>query len=235
MSMEPPPPPPPSAPPPPPSGPSPAPGAFNIGDAISYGWGAYWKNVGPMVVIAIVVFAIQAIFSVLAASMDGAVGQFAIRFIGTLVSLLITLGWLRVALEITNGVKPEVGDVFKASGYGTFIIASILFYIGFVIGLILLIIPGIIFAVVFGFYGFVIAQRPQGTGVMEALQASADLTRGHRWQLFGLGIVLLLINIVGLLACLVGVIFTWGITLIAWAYTYRTLHGEAVEYAAWGL
>jgi uncharacterized membrane protein len=206
-----------------------------MGDAISYGWGAYWKNVGPMVVIAIVVFAIQAVFGLLAQSMDGVGGQFVIRFIGSLVSLLITLGWLRVSLEITNGVSPELGDVFKASGYGTFIIASILFYIGLVIGLILLIVPGIIFAVVFGFYGFVIAQRPEGTGVMESLQASADITRGHRWQLFGLAIVLLLINIVGLLLCFVGVIFTSGITLIAWAYTYRTLKGEAVEYAAWGL
>ena len=234
MSMEP---PPPSSPPPPPptGGPTPSPEAFSVGDAISYGWGAYWKNVGPMVVIAIVVFVIQAIFSGLAQSVDGAGLKFVIQFIGTLVSLLITLGWLRVALEITNGVSPEIGDVFKASGYGTFILASILFYIGLVIGLILLIIPGIIFAVVFGFYGFVIAERPEGTGVIEALQASADLTRGHRWQLFGLGILLLLINIVGLLACLIGVIFTWGITLIAWAYAYRTLRGERVEYAAWGL
>ena len=173
MSMEPPPPPPaPPPPPPPPAGGSAkSPGAFSAGDAISYGWGAYWKNVGPMVVIAIVVFVIQVVFSVLARAAGGGGGQFVIQFIGTLVSLLITLGWLRVALEITNGVSPEIGDVFKASGYGTFILASILFYIGLVIGLILLIIPGIIFAVVFGFYGFVIAERPEGTGVIEALQA----------------------------------------------------------------
>jgi hypothetical protein len=50
-----------------------------------------------------------------------------------------------------------------------------------------------------------------------------------------MAIVLLLVNIVGLLACLVGVIFTLGITLIAWAYTYRRLSNEPIEYAAWGL
>ena len=61
--------------------------------------------------------------------------------------------------------------------------------------------PGIIFAFVFGFYGFVIAERGDGVGVIESLKRSADLTRGHRWQLFGLGIVLFLINLVGALLC----------------------------------
>ena len=55
--------------------------------------------------------------------------------------------------------------------------------------------PGIIFAVAFGFYGFVIAERGEGVGVIDSLKESADLTRGNRWQLFGLGIVLLLINL----------------------------------------
>ena len=65
------------------------------------------------------------------------------------------------------------------------------------LGLILLIVPGIIFAVVFGFYGFVIAERGDGVGITESLQRSADLTRGHRWQLFGLSLLILLINIGG--------------------------------------
>ena len=36
---------------------------MNIGDAVSYGWNAYWKNVGPMVVIALVIFGINIVFS----------------------------------------------------------------------------------------------------------------------------------------------------------------------------
>ena len=56
MTMEPPPPPPP---PPSPSG-RPAGGEpVNIGEAVNYGWNAYWKNVGPMVVIALVIFGDQ--------------------------------------------------------------------------------------------------------------------------------------------------------------------------------
>ncbi len=128
-------------------------------------------------------------------------------------------------------MKPELGDVFRAQGYGPFIGATILFYIGAVIGFLLLIVPGIIFVATFGFYGFVIAERGDDVGVIESLQRSGNITRGHRWSLFGMAIVLFLVNIVGLLACGVGVIFTAGITLIAWSYLYRSLSGEPVT--AW--
>jgi uncharacterized membrane protein len=226
MAMEPPPPPPPS--PTPPSG---AGAPINIGDAVGYGWNAYWKNVGTLVVIAIVVIAINVVVGLIAQATDSIALQIIIQFIGFLLSMLISLGWIRVSLEVTRGVKPEVGDLFKFDGYGPYLLASILFAIGFYVGLILCIVPGIIFAVAFGFYGFVIAERGEGVGVIDSLKESADLTRGNRWQLFGLGIVLLLINLVGAILCGIGLIFTLGITIIAWAYVYRTLRGETV--AAW--
>jgi uncharacterized membrane protein len=227
MSMEPPPPPPP----PPSPGGAPAPGSISVGDAVSYGWNAYWKNVGPLVVIAIVVIAINVVVSLIAQATDSIVFQIIIQFIGFLVSMLLALGWIRVSLDVTRGTKPEVGDLFKFDGYGPYIGASILFALGFYVGLILCIVPGIIFAVAFGFYGFVIAERGEGVGVIDSLKESADLTRGNRWQLFGLGIVLLLINLVGAILCGVGLIFTLGITIIAWSYVYRTLRGETS--AAW--
>ena len=228
MSMEPPPPPPP---PPPSPGGAPSPGSISVGDAVSYGWNAYWKNVGPMVVIAIVVIAINIVVGLIAQATDSIVFQIIIQFIGFLVSMLLALGWIRVSLDVTRGAKPEVGDLFKFDGYGPYIGASILFGLGFYIGLILCIVPGIIFAVAFGFYGFVIAERGEGMGVIDSLKESADLTRGNRWQLFGLGLVLLLINLVGVILCGVGLIFTLGITIIAWSYVYRTLRGETS--AAW--
>jgi uncharacterized membrane protein len=236
MTMEPPPPPPP--PPPPadrpyggPAGPAPV----NVGESVSYGWAAYWKNVGPMLVIAVVIFAIEIVFGLIANATNSVALQILIQLLGWLAGVLLALGWFRVALEITSGRRPEVGDVFRAEGYGPYIVASIVFTIGFWIGLALCIIPGIIFAVVFGFYGFVAAERGNAVQPMETLQRAAEITRGHRWQLFGLAIVLTLINFVGVLLCAVGLLFTSGITIIAWAYTYRRLSGEPVEYAAWGL
>lgn len=225
MSMEPPPPPPPSG---GGFGSQPAPGSISVGDAVGYGWNTYWKNVGPLVLIALVVILINIVVGVLASATGSIAGQVIVQFIGIFVSMLISLGWIRVSLEVTRGVKPEVGDLFKFDGYGPYILASLLFGLGVYVGLILCIVPGVIFGVAFGFYGFVIVERGASIGVVDSLKASADLTRGHRWQLFGLGLVLVLINIVGALACGVGLIFTLGITILTWAYVYRMLNGESV-------
>jgi len=230
MTMEPP--PPPASPPPPP--PASGPRELRVGDAVMYGWNVYWKHLGSLVVIAIVIFAIEIGVSVVGGAIGGGAGiQALVQIVGALIGLLLTLGWMRVSIDITRGQRPEVADLFKAQGFGPFVLASILFYIGFVVGLILLVVPGIIFAVVYGFYGFVIAERGDGVGVGEALKRSAEITRGHRWQLIGLAIVLFLINVVGFLACGIGLLFTWGISILAWAYAYRTLSGETVERNSW--
>jgi uncharacterized membrane protein len=204
--------------------------SFSIGDAVAYGWSAYWRNLASLVLIGIVIIAVNIVFSAAATWVDSIVPQLLIQFVGFLVSMLLALGWIRVSLEVTRGVRPTIGELFRFDGYGPYIGASIAFAIGFYVGLILFVVPGVIFAVVDGFHGFVIAERP-GVGVLDSLKESADLTRGHRWQLLGLGIVLLLINFVGVILFVVGLVFTLGIAVIAWAYTYRVLRGEDV--AVW--
>jgi hypothetical protein len=231
MSMEPPPPPPSSG--PSSSGPSGQP--VSIGDAVSYGWGAYWKNVGPMVVIVLVIAVIEVAFGLLGNAFDSVAAQIVFGLLGWLLGLFLGLGLFRIALEVTRGRTPALSEVFRTEGYGPYIVASILFGLGFYIGLILCIIPGIIFAVVFGFYGFVAAEQGDAAVATDTLRRAAQITEGQRWQLFGLAIVLFLINLVGALLCGIGLLFTVGITIIAWAYTYRRLSGETVEYAAWGL
>jgi uncharacterized membrane protein len=207
----------------------------NIGDAIGYGWAAYWKNVGPMLVIVLIIAAVHVAFGVVGDEVDSLAGRILLQLAAWLIGLFLALGLFRVALEITRGVQPEIGDLFKSEGYAPYIVASILFGIGFFVGLLLFVIPGIIFAVVFGFYGFVAAERGNDVLALETLQRAAEISRGNRWQLFGLAIVLFLINVLGALLFVVGLLFTAGITIIAWAYTYRRLSGETVNYAAWGL
>src|SRR5680860_224980 len=182
MSQTPPPPPPPAAPPPPPAGPSPG-GAsnapFSVGDAVGYGWNAYWKNVGPMILIVLAIWAVNLVFSLISLPFDNQFVRFFISLVGT------------------------------------------------VIGFVLCIIPGIIFLTFFGFYGFVIVDQDEKSPIA-ALTRSKDLVSGHFGAVLGLAVVLLLINIVGALLCGVGLLFTIGITAIAWAYAYRALRGQSV-------
>jgi uncharacterized membrane protein len=201
---------------------------LSIGDAISYGWRGFWKNIAPLIVGTIALVVVHVVFGILSVIFDSVVLQIIIRLIGYVVSLLVVLGLLRMALQVTAGESPDTNNLTNTNAWGTYIGASIIFAIVSSIGFALCIIPGIIVYVFWGFYGFVIADRGEGVGVGEAFSRSVEITAGNRWQLFGLGILLVLINFVGALLCGVGLLFTYGITAVTGAYAYRTLSGQPV-------
>jgi len=223
-----PPPPPPGTPPPPPPTGGPGGGtSFNVGDAVSYGWNAFWKNVGPMLLITLVIVAVQFLISIVGSGTDSAIGRVVIQLISFVVGIILAMGLIRASLAVCEGRKPAVSMLMETDGFFNYLVAAILFGIAVFVGLVLCIIPGIIVAVVFMFFGYGIVQQPELGGV-DSLKRSAEITKGYRWQLFGLALLLLLINLVGLLACGVGILFTYGISAIAIAYAYKTLSGQAV-------
>ena len=72
-------------------------GQLLVGEAVGYGWDVYWKNVGTLIVIAIVVIAIEIVFAVIANEIGNVAAQIVVQFIGWLVGMLVSLGWLRVS------------------------------------------------------------------------------------------------------------------------------------------
>lgn len=102
---------------------------------------------------------------------------------------------------------------------------SILSMVGFVLGLFLLIVPGIILMVRWSASsGFLIGAR---TGVADALSQSWDATRGHSWPIFGAGFVLILSIII--IAAVFGGIA--GLTQIQWLIAVVSSIAEAASNA----
>ncbi|MBP7741516.1 MAG: DUF975 family protein [Candidatus Pacebacteria bacterium] len=93
-----------------------------------------------------------------------------------------------------------------------------------ILGLILFIVPGIIIAIAFSFSGILVVE--EGMGPIAALKESARLTRGHRMQLFKLGLASAGINILGALALLVGLFVTVPATTLAFVHAYRAITGK---------
>jgi len=56
---------------------------------------------------------------------------------------------------------------------------------------------------------------------------SNRITRGHKWQLFGFVLLLLLINLLGLLALVVGILVSIPVSTLAFMHAYRVLGGKA--------
>ncbi len=201
--------------------------AFSVGDAVGYGWTAYWKNIGPLLLITLVIFAAQFIIGLI----GQATGNFFVSLIFSIaafvVSMILTMGLIRAALAVVRGETPEVNMLFETEGLGSFIVAAILFGIMLWVGLLLCIIPGIFVAIIFMFYGFIIVENPS-ISPTDALKKSQEMTSGRLGELFVFGLALFGINLVGAILCGIGLLFTYGITAIAVAYAYRTLRGEPV-------
>ncbi len=197
---------------------------FTISEAVTYSWNACLRNGGPYLLVSLVVFAGNTAVVVLAAANSTAGFQLAFELFGALIDVLLLLGLIRAALAVVDGVTPRLGVVFRPDGYGPYLVASVFFLVGTYLGFILLIVPGLVFAVIFEFYGYVIAEHPDITAT-GALRRSAEITRGSRLRLLGLAAVLVCLNLAGAL-CVVGLIITYAISALALAYVYRALTNE---------
>jgi uncharacterized membrane protein len=199
---------------------------FTISEAVTYSWNACLRNAGSYLLVSLVVFVGNTVVVLLAAANNTAGFQLAFELLGALIDLLLLLGLIRASLDVVDGVTPRLGMVFRPDGYGPYLVASIFFLVGTYLGFILLIVPGVVFAVMFQFYGYVVAEHPD-IRATAALRRSAEITRGARLRLIGLAAVLICLNLAGAL-CVVGLIVTYGITALALAYTYRVLSDRPV-------
>jgi uncharacterized membrane protein len=177
--------------------------------------------------VSLIVLAGNALAVLLSAANSSPAMSYAFSLLGILVDVLLVFGLIRAALEVVEGRIPSLADVFRPDGYGPFLVASVLFLIGLYLGLLVLVVPGLIFGVVFQFYEFVVAEHPDVPATV-ALRRSAQITRSARVRLFGLAVVLLLLNLAGFMVCVVGLVVTYAISAVALAYVYRLLSGQPI-------
>ena len=131
-------------------------------------------------------------------------------------------GVIKIMLAVTDGKETRFGDLFSCGDvFIPYFLGAILNGLLIMLGIMLLVVPGLIAMVMFLFYGLFIIDKK--VGPVEALKASAALTKGVRWKLFGFTLVLALINIVGALLFLVGLLVSIPVSWIALAYVYRKL------------
>ncbi len=135
--------------------------------------------------------------------------------------MVINIGLITISVRFVEGKTNTFKDLFSHIPFIAYLLGSIVY--GFIVlgGMILLIIPGIIWGIKYGFYPYLIVDRR--LGVFDALKKSAEITKGEKWNLFIFGILLGVINLAGFLFFFVGLFVTIPITMLAMAYVYRKL------------
>ncbi|MBF0489807.1 MAG: hypothetical protein HQL15_04225 [Candidatus Omnitrophica bacterium] len=138
------------------------------------------------------------------------------------VSMLMGIGFLKAYLKIARDEEPEIAELFSNWRILIPYLLGALCY-GLVImgGFILLIIPGLIFMLMFQFCFYLIIDK--GLGPIKALKRSREITKGSKGRLAVLGMLLMLLNIGGLLCLVIGLFFTISISSIAMACVYDRL------------
>jgi uncharacterized membrane protein len=125
--------------------------------------------------------------------------------------------------------RPNVADVFAGfkKGYLNIVLANLLVFAICGIGLLLLIVPGIIFACRLSFVPYLVMDK--GLEPVAAIEKSWFMTRGHGWRIFGMYLLSILMFLVGLLLVLVGGLFAllWIGTAFASLYHAVDLEDQA--------
>lgn len=149
---------------------------------------------------------------------------FVVTILVWIFDVIISMGIIKITLAILDKKNPRVLDVFYTKPIINYIIVSIIRSLIVLVGFIFFIIPGIIFAIKLQFAEYLVVDKD--SDIMDSLRTSWEMTKGVKWNLFVLGILFGLINLVGLLCLLVGLFFTVPLSLMAQAYVYRKLYSQ---------
>jgi hypothetical protein len=202
---------------PPPGYGAPAPaggGNLDIGAAISYGFNKFIANIGPLLILLLIIIGVQVVFSFVAFGIDSFFVRSLVYAIGYVISLTISMGLIRAALAIVEGRPIDPAQLFNTDRLGDYFIASLIVGLCYIIPCV-----GLVAGFFFFFYGyFVIDQNMSGT---DALGASFNMVKDNVGTLIAFLIVTILI---ALCTCGLG----WPVAWIAGAYAYKTLNGQPV-------
>lgn len=197
---------------------------FSKSEAIKFGWNTTKANL-PFL---IKVFLIMWLFYIL----NWILSKFTPRsdvIINLLISLtfwivqtIIGLGIIKISLEFADKQKAKLSDLYTQ--YPLFLkyfLGELLSLMIVFFGILLLIIPGIIFAIKLKFVGYLIIDK--SVDPVTAIKQSWNITKGQFWNLFLLTLLQLGISILGTLALFIGLLWAFPTNSLTTAYVYRKL------------
>jgi len=197
---------------------------FSKKEAIKFGFEVAKKNILFFVKVFIIVVLFSGFSSslrIIAAPQRQPFLYIILYLIIFVINLVIGIGLIKITLEFVDGKKPKLSQLFYYKPIVRYILASLINGIIVFVGLLLLIIPGIILAVRLQYATYLIIDK--NLGPIEAIKTSWRITRGNTWNLFFFGIILGLINILGILCLLVGLFITVPLGMVATTFVYRKL------------
>ena len=184
-------------------------GSFSIGDSLSQGFAFFKANAGASILFVII------------SGVIGATG------VGALLIPLIGINFMAGVKKYRNNATPfDVGQLFDFSHAVDKIVGPLVVGILIMIGMLFLIVPGIILALMWAFLYCVLADRP-GTSFTEAMKFSAAVTKGNSLSIFLFMIVCSLLAFVSALPLGLGLLVAIPMIQAAMYCAYESCKGNS--------
>ena len=226
---------------------------LDITGCIGRGFELTKRHFGTLLVIGIIMFAISAGASLIMGLIDSAAGwgqsspetitgdpdmdeiiagisdqgSLLNRLVCGLVDAFLGLGITRIALNIVSGQAYSIAMLFSQGGKTIRVfIAKFLYGLMVGFGFLLLIVPGIYFAIRYSQYENAIVDKDMG--IFDAFSYSSKITQENKMSLLGFYILGFLIIVAGAIALLVGLLFAIPLYILSTIVVYRWLqYGSA--------
>jgi hypothetical protein len=164
---------------------------IRIGEALSYGWRTFIERPLFWIGLMVIYFGLQQVAKAIGEQVQAAFDREPMTALLILVipaivyGLVLTrlmLGLFSISLATVDGGRPGFRDLLaNGSRFWRFLGANIVFVVAVLVGLLLLVVPGLYLWARDGFYPYAIIDK--NAGPIESLRTSSRLTEGVRWPL----------------------------------------------------
>lgn len=236
----------PARPPPPPESPP-----LMVGAAVAYAWRAFRSNIAALALLALVVLATQVGLGLVGQAIErgGAgdspvaavtlgVASVGFTLLSFVVGLMLAVGLLRAALAVMDGETPSPSLLFRTDGLLTYLLAAALFSVTTAVGLIACVIPGLVVAFLWQFFGYAVVDGAGSVSATGALGRSFAVVRANVGELlvlwvafFFAGLIIgiaALVPVLGWIVAVLAALVFYPVVALSLAYAWRTLTGGVV-------
>ncbi|HEY0011055.1 MAG TPA: DUF975 family protein [Candidatus Paceibacterota bacterium] len=200
--------------------------ALSVRACFRYGWQTFKKRPWFFAGVSLLIVVVSSILP----SVDRhdpwfvIAGVFVVSF---LLNQFIYLAGTRFTLKAYDDVEAaRLEDLWYPEAYFRYLGISIITGVLVILGLILLIIPGIIVGAGLSLATYLVVDK--GMGPVAAAKESWRITKGYRMKLFLLILTVFIVNFLGALAFIVGLLVSIPVSMFAFAHAYRIITNAAV-------
>ena len=202
---------------------------FSISEAMRFGWRTakerFWFFAQVIIVLALISYGpgvIMRSFDRIELPTLVTMFFFLAGIVLWVIQLLISIGLMQIVLSFVDNRKTDISELFTGARFlVNYFLSSLLYALVVAVGFVLLVAPGVILMVRLQFYQYLVVDK--NFGPVRALKQSWEMTKGAFWTLVLFWLSIVGINVLGIVALGIGLLWSVPTSVLAAGWVYRRL------------